>query len=82
VIAPQASAAFVAAMEQVLDIYSRPYDPKRPVVCMDETPRKLIRETRQLIAAAPGRPERHDYEYERCGVCKGSLQETEFKARL
>ena len=57
-IAPQASAAFVAAMEQVLDIYSRPYDAKHPVVCMDETPRQLIRETREPIAAAPGRPER------------------------
>ena len=66
--APQASAAFVAAMEKVLDIYSRPYDPKNPVVCMDETPRQLIRETREPVAAAPGRPERHDYEYERCGV--------------
>ena len=68
-IAPQASAAFVSAMEQVLDIYSRPYDPRNPVVCMDETPRQLIRETRPPIAAAPGRPKRHDYEYERCGVC-------------
>ena len=53
----------------LLDIYSRPYDAKYPVVCMDETPRQLIRETREPIAAAPGRPERHDYEYERCGVC-------------
>lgn len=69
VIAPQASAAFVASMEKVLDIYSRPYDAKHPVVCMDETPRQLIRQTREPIAAAPGRPERHDYEYERCGVC-------------
>lgn len=56
-------------MENVLDIYSRPYDAMHPVVCMDETPRQLIRETRQPMAAAPGRPERHDYEYERCGVC-------------
>ena len=55
-------------MENVLDVYKRPYDAKFPVVCMDETPRQLIRETRQAIAAAPGRPERHDYEYERCGV--------------
>jgi hypothetical protein len=69
VIAPQASAAFVAAMEQALDIYSRPYDAKYPVVCMDETPGQLIRQTREPIAAAPGRPECHDYEYERCGVC-------------
>ena len=68
-IAPQASAAFVAAMEMVLDIYSRPIDAKRPVVCMDETPRQLIRETREPIAATPGWPGRHDCEYERCGVC-------------
>ena len=68
-IAPQANAQFVAAMEKVLDVYSLPYDAKHPVVCMDETPRQLIRETREPIAAAPGRPERHDYEYERCGVC-------------
>ena len=65
-IALQASAAFVAAMEQVLDIYSRPCDAKHPVVCMDETPRQLIREP---IAAAPRRPDRHDCEYERCCVC-------------
>ena len=56
-------------MEKVLDIYSPPIDAKHPVVCMDETPRQLIRETREPIAAAPGRPKRHDYEYERCGVC-------------
>lgn len=68
-IAPQANAEFVAAMEKVLNIYSRPMDAKRPVVCMDETPRQLIRETREPIPAASGRPERHDYEYERCGVC-------------
>lgn len=55
-------------MEQVLDIYSRPIDAKHPVVCMDETPRQLIRETREPIPAAPVQPKRHDYEYERCGV--------------
>ena len=55
-------------MENVLDVYKRPYDPDWPVVCMDETPRQLIRETRVPLPAAPGRPERHDYEYERCGV--------------
>ena len=55
-------------MENVLDVYKRPYSADFPVVCMDETPRQLIRETRTLIPAAPGRPERHDYEYERCGV--------------
>jgi len=69
VIPPKANADFVAAMERVLDVYRRPYDPSQPVVCMDETPRQLIRETRTVAPARPGRPERHDYEYERCGVC-------------
>ena len=55
-------------MENVLDVYKRPYQAEFPVVCMDETPRQLIRETRAVIPAAPGRPERHDYEYERRGV--------------
>lgn len=68
-VAPQASAAFGASLEKVLDIYSRPYDAKHPVVCMDETSRQLIHETREPIAAAPGQPARHDYEYERCSVC-------------
>lgn len=56
-------------MERVLDVYRRPYDTSMPVVCMDETPRQLIRETRTPIQARPGRPQRCDYEYERCGVC-------------
>ena len=55
-------------MEQVLDVYKRPYDPEFPVVCMDETPRQLIKETRIPLPATRGRLERHDYEYERCGV--------------
>jgi hypothetical protein len=55
-------------MEQVLDVYKRPYDPKVPVICMDETPRQLIKETRTPIPSTRGRLERHDYEYERCGV--------------
>lgn len=67
-IPPKASGEFVAAMERVLDVYRRPYDAARPVVCMDETPRQLIRETRTPLAARPGQPARHDYEYERCGV--------------
>jgi hypothetical protein len=69
VIAPEANAEFVAAMEKVLDVYRRPYDASLPVVCMDETPRQLIRETRMPLPARPNEPERHDYEYERCGVC-------------
>ena len=56
-------------MEQVLDAYKRPYDPLRPLVCMDESPRQLIRATRLPLAVASGQPEREDYEYERCGVC-------------
>jgi hypothetical protein len=55
-------------MEHLLDVYKRPYDPCHPLVCMDESPRQLIKETRTPIRGAKGRPERHDYEYERCGV--------------
>lgn len=56
-------------MEQVLDVYKRPYDPLRPVVCMDESPRQLIRDTRLPVSIKPGYGKREDYEYERCGVC-------------
>ncbi len=56
-------------MEMVLDVYKRPYDARNPVVCMDETPKQLIAETRTPIAASPGRVARYDYEYRRCGVC-------------
>jgi hypothetical protein len=68
VIAPEANAAFVANMEDVLEVYHRPHDPKRPVVCLDETSKQMIVETRAAIPAAPGRKARHDYEYERNGV--------------
>jgi hypothetical protein len=68
VIAPQASAGFVANMEDVLEVYQRPHDPLRPVVCLDETSKQMIKETRAPILAAPGRKARHDYEYERNGV--------------
>ncbi|MEK5028129.1 MULTISPECIES: IS630 family transposase [unclassified Paenibacillus] len=63
---PEASAEFVAKMEDVLDVYQRPYDPKRPVVCIDETNKQLIKETR--ISCASGQPEKVDSEYERNGV--------------
>ena len=56
-------------MERVLDVYRRPYDAAFPVVCMDETPRQLLRETRVPISGRPGRAVRHDYEYQRCGTC-------------
>src|SRR6266436_833061 len=68
VIPPDASAAFVAAMEDILEVYQRPYDPKRPLVCVDETSKQLIAETRLPIAAKPGQPARHDYEYRRNGT--------------
>ena len=55
-------------MEDVLDVYARPYDPKRPVICFDETPVQLIAETRQPLPPKPGQPERFDYEYKRNGT--------------
>jgi hypothetical protein len=63
---PEASAEFVAKMEDILDVYERPYDENRPVVCIDETNKQLIKETR--IPCAVGEPEKVDSEYERCGV--------------
>ena len=69
VIPPEQNGDFVAQMEQVLDVYKRPYDAQFPVVCMDESPRQLIRETRTPQPARPGAAARYDYEYERCGVC-------------
>jgi hypothetical protein len=68
VIPPQQNAEFVAAMEDVLEVYERPRDPLRPVVCLDEQSKQLIKETRLPIPAAPGRVERTDYEYERNGT--------------
>src|SRR5260370_13783252 len=55
-------------MEDVLEVYQRPRDPERPVVCLDETSKQLIVETREPIPAEPGRKARHDYEYARNGV--------------
>jgi len=55
-------------MEDVIEVYHRPPDPKRPLVCLDETTKQLLGETRVKVPAAPGRPERIDYEYERNGV--------------
>ena len=68
VIPPKANSAFVAAMEDVLSVYTRPHDPDRPLVCLDETSKQLIAETRTPIAMRPGLPARVDYEYERNGV--------------
>lgn len=65
---PAANAEFVYHMEDVLDVYKRPVDPKRPLVCFDESPEQLVRETRQALPMMPGRLEKYDYEYCREGV--------------
>lgn len=67
-IPPEQNADFVAAMEDVLEVYRRPYDPKRPVICLDETSKQLVGETRNPIPAKPGQPAREDYEYRRNGT--------------
>jgi DDE superfamily endonuclease len=68
VIPPQANAEFVCAMEAGLEVYTRPYDPRRPQVCVDEASKQLVAETREPLPAAPGQPERVDDEYERQGT--------------
>jgi hypothetical protein len=68
VIPPEQDASFVAKMEDVLSVYKRPYDPSRPVVCMDEMPRQLIREVRTPLPMEAGKPKRYDHHYERNGV--------------
>ena len=68
VIPPKANSAFVAAMEDVLAVYTRPRDPDRPLVCLDETSKQLLAETLATIPMKPGRPARCDYEYERNGT--------------
>jgi transposase len=76
-----ASGDFVCAMEDVLDVYKRPYDEKRPVICMDETSKQLIEETRRAIPVAPGRPRRIDYEYRRHGVANIFMVHEPLKGR-
>ena len=56
-------------MQDVLDLYEEPYDPMRPVVCFDESPKQLITEVRKPLPPEPGTPARYDTEYERKGVC-------------
>ena len=67
-LAPTADPAFVWHMEDVLDVYHRPFDPRRPVVCLDETSRQLLGEVRAPQLAVPGQPARRDPEYVRGGV--------------
>jgi transposase len=67
-IPPEGNAEFVCAMENVLEVYKRPPDPRHPVVCMDEKPKQLVKETRVPIPCHKGQPPRHDFEYERNGM--------------
>lgn len=68
VIPPEADAEFVAGMEEVLDTYAAPYASRYPVLCMDEQPVQLLKETRTPIPATKDHPRRVDYEYERAGT--------------
>ncbi len=68
IIPPQQNSQFVASMEQVLDVYKRVYCKEFPVICMDESPKQLIKQTRASIEMKPGHQAKEDFEYERCGV--------------
>jgi hypothetical protein len=68
-IPPEQNAEFVCQMEDILEVYHRPLDPRRPLVCMDELSKQLVAETRASIAASPGHVKRMDHEYERRGTC-------------
>lgn len=68
VIPPESDAEFVASMEEVLETYEQPYDPQCPVLCMDEQPVQLLKETRVPIPATAKHAKRVDYEYERAGT--------------
>jgi transposase len=68
VLPPKANAGFVAAMEDVLEVYARPPDPKRPQVCIDEGGKQLIGDVRDPLPVRPGSARREDYEYERQGM--------------
>jgi hypothetical protein len=68
VIPPEANSEFVASMEEVLETYAEPYDQRFPVMCMDEQPVQLLKETRVPVAGTKRHPRRVDYEYERAGT--------------
>jgi DDE superfamily endonuclease len=68
VIPPEADGEFVAHMEEVLETYAKPHNPEVPVICMDEQPVQLLKETRQAIPATTAHAKRVDYEYERAGT--------------
>src|SRR5256885_1181176 len=68
VIPPEANGEFVAHMEEVPETYAKAYDLAHPMLCMDEQPVQLLKETRQPLPATPAHPQRVDYEYERAGT--------------
>jgi hypothetical protein len=68
-IPPQANAEFVWRMEEILSVYKLPYDPRRPLVCMDESSKQLVAEVRSPRGVAPGNVPHMDYEYQRKGTC-------------
>jgi DDE superfamily endonuclease len=68
VLPPESNGAFVAAMEDVLAVYKRPYDVRHPVVCLDEASKQLVAEVNEPLPSQPGQPERVDYEDERRGT--------------
>lgn len=69
----EGNAEFVCAMEAVLEVYHRPYDAKRPVVCCDEASEQLLADVREPLPPRPGEPLRVDYEYERRGPDQGTV---------
>jgi hypothetical protein len=69
-IPPDQDADFVCSMEQVLEVYKRPYDAQHPVVCMDEQPKQLIAESRPPVPMSSGQIRKEDYEYVREGTCQ------------
>lgn len=81
IIPPTQNSQFVANMEQVLDVYKREYNKDFPVICMDESPKQLIKETRVPIPMKPGQQARQDFEYERCGVANIFLASEPLKGK-
>jgi hypothetical protein len=81
IIPPLQNSQFVANMEQVLDVYKRQYDKAFPVICMDESPKQLIKETRISVPMKPGQLARQDFEYERCGVANIFLASEPLKGK-
>lgn len=72
-IPPEQNGEFVARMEDVLDVYQWEYDADYPVVCMDEQPTQLVKETRKPLPVEPGKPAKYDYEYERGGTANNFM---------